>query len=408
VVGENQWSDSDQLLIRSELVACILFVALTFQAVSPQIAVVHEWLVKHAGSERVVEQILQGYPQADVFSLVDFLDDELRFFIQNKPVTTSFIQHLPFARKHFRQYLPLMPLAVEQFDLSDYDIVISSNHAVAKGVLTRADQLHISYVHTPIRYAWDLHHQYLSGAGLTKGVKGAIARTLLHYLRLWDVTTANRVDDFLANSHYVARRIWKTYRRKAHVIYPPVQVDRFKPQQQRDEFYFVLSRFVPYKRVDLIVQAFAHLQLPVVIMGDGPDEAKLQHLATKNVTLLSPQSDAIVTDYMNRCKAFVYAAEEDFGIAAVEAQAAGAPVIAFGKGGVTETVIPGKTGLFFQEQTVESVVEAVKEFEARSWDFVPEALRLHADQFSPECFQAQFSQYVDQRWDQFCAENAIQ
>ncbi len=220
----------------------------------------HEWLVKHAGSERVVEQIVQIYPQADVFSLVDFLEDDLRFFIHHKPVTTSFIQHLPFARKHFRQYLPLMPLAIEQFDVSAYDLIISSSHAVAKGILTRADQLHISYVHTPIRYAWDLHHQYLAGSGLSSGMKGAIARTMLHYLRLWDVATANRVDYFLANSRYVARRIWKTYRRDAQVIYPPVHVDRFTPQRQRDEFYFVLSRFVPYKRVDLIVQAFAQLQ----------------------------------------------------------------------------------------------------------------------------------------------------
>ncbi|MEM9450651.1 MAG: glycosyltransferase [Cyanobacteria bacterium P01_E01_bin.6] len=375
---------------------------------SNRIAVIHEWLVKHAGSERVVEEILRVYPDADLFSLVDFLDDNARFFIQNKSVTTSFIQHLPFAAKHFRQYLPLMPVAIEQFDLSPYDIVISSNHAVAKGVLTRADQLHVSYVHTPIRYAWDLHHQYLNGAGLTTGVKGAIARIMLHYLRLWDVSTANRVDAFVANSRYVARRIWKTYRRQADVIYPPVHVDRFRPQRQRDDFYFVLSRFVPYKRVDLIVQAFAHLQRPLIVMGDGPDAARLQQLATDNVTLLSPQSDEVVTDYMNRCKAFVYAAEEDFGIAAVEAQAAGAPVIAFGKGGVTETVIPGKTGLFFNEQTVESVILAIKQFEETSQQFSLEHLQRHADQFSPERFQHQFSRYVDHAWDQFRTENGIQ
>ena len=372
-----------------------------------QIAVVHEWLVKHAGSERVVEQILQLYPHSDIFSLVEFLDDGLRHVIQHKSVTTSFIQRLPFAHKHFRQYLPLMPLAIEQFDLSDYDIVISSNHVVAKGALTRADQLHISYVHTPIRYAWDFHHQYLNGSGLTQGVKGAIARVMLHYLRLWDVTAANRVDAFIANSRYVARRIWKTYRRKADVIYPPVQVDRFCPQRQRDDFYFVLSRFVPYKRVDLIVNAFAKLRRPLIIMGDGPDAEMLHHLATDNITVLPPQSDSVVTDYMNRCKAFVYAAEEDFGIAAVEAQAAGAPVIAFGKGGITETVIPGKTGLFFHEQTVESVIEAIRVFEATFQDVDPDQLRHHADQFSPERFQQQFSRYVDHAWDQFHTGNEI-
>ena len=372
-----------------------------------QIAVVHEWLVKHAGSERVVEQILQLYPHSDIFSLVEFLDDGLRHVIQHKPVTTSFIQRLPFAHKHFRQYLPLMPLAIEQFDLSDYDIVISSNHVVAKGALTRADQLHISYVHTPIRYAWDFHHQYLNGSGLTQGVKGTIARVMLHYLRLWDVAAANRVDAFIANSRYVARRIWKTYRRKADVIYPPVQVDRFCPQRQRDDFYFVLSRFVPYKRVDLIVNAFAKLRRPLIIMGDGPDAEMLHQLATDNITVLPPQSDSVVTDYMNRCKAFVYAAEEDFGIAAVEAQAGGAPVIAFGKGGITETVIPGKTGLFFHEQTVESVIEAIRVFEATFQDVDPDQLQHHADQFSPERFQQQFSRYVDHAWDQFHIENEI-
>jgi glycosyltransferase involved in cell wall biosynthesis len=373
-----------------------------------QVAIVHEWLVKHAGSERVVENILQLYPHADLFSLVDFLSDQQRFFIQNKSVTTSFIQHLPFARKHFRQYLPLMPLAIEQFDLSDYDIVVSSNHAVAKGVLTRADQLHISYVHTPIRYAWDLHHQYLNGAGLTSGVKGAIARVMLHYLRLWDVATANRVDAFVANSRYVARRIWKTYRREADVIYPPVQVERFTPQRQRDDFYFVLSRFVPYKRVDLIVKAFAHLQYPLIVMGDGPDEARLHQMATDNITLLSPQSDDVVANYMNRCKAFVYAADEDFGIAAVEAQAAGAPVIAFGKGGVTETVIPGKTGIFFSEQKVDSVIQAVKQFEQMKSTFSSEHLQVHANQFSPGRFQTRFAQYVDRTWKRFRSENALQ
>ncbi|MEL6223738.1 MAG: glycosyltransferase [Cyanobacteria bacterium J06627_8] len=373
-----------------------------------RMAIVHEWLVKHAGSERVVEQILQAYSQANLFSLVDFLKDDQRFFIQNKSVTTSFIQHLPFANPHFRQYLLLMPLAIEQFDLSEFDIVVSSNHAVAKGVLTRADQLHISYVHTPIRYAWDLHHQYLNGAGLTRGIKGAIARVMLHYLRLWDVATANRVDAFVANSRYVARRIWKTYRRSADVIYPPVQVERFKPQRQRDDFYFVLSRFVPYKRVDLIVQAFAQLRYPLVIMGDGPDEPRLRQLATDNITFVSPQSDATVTDYMNRCNAFVYAADEDFGIAAVEAQAAGAPVIAFGKGGITETVIPGKTGIFFHEQTVESVIQAVMQFEQSAQTFSCDQLQSHASQFSPERFQRQFTRYVDLTWDRFQTENGLQ
>lgn len=373
-----------------------------------KLAIVHEWLVTRAGSEQVVEQILAHYPDADLFSLVEFLPDHLKFFIQHKSVSTSFLQRLPFAEKHFRQYLPLMPLAVEQFDLDRYDVVVSSSHAVAKGALTRADQLHISYVHTPIRYAWDLHHSYLKGPGLSRGVKAIAVRATLHYLRLWDVATANRVDHFVANSRYIARRIWKTYRRPATVIYPPVAVDRFRPARQRDDFYLTVSRFVPYKRVDLIVAAFAQLGLPLVVIGDGSDRAKLQPLFTPNITWLGQQPDAVVTDYMQRCKAFVFAAEEDFGITPVEAQAAGAPVIAYGRGGVTETVIPGKTGQLFPEQSIESLIEAITQFETSQQSFDPDMLHEHAAHYSPERFRKEFSTFVDQKWAQFQQGDGIE
>ncbi|NET48544.1 MAG: glycosyltransferase family 4 protein [Merismopedia sp. SIO2A8] len=375
-------------------------------------AIVHEWLVKQAGSERVMAEMLMAYPEADLFSLVDFLTDDLREFIQHKTATTSFIQHLPLSQSHFRQYLPLMPMAIEQFDLSPYDLILSSHHAVAKGAVTRADQLHISYVHTPIRYGWDLQHQYLRSidhsASKLRGGRSLLTRLILHYLRIWDVTSANRVDFFLANSHYIARRIWKTYRRSAHVIYPPVQVDRFQPQSQRDDFYFVLSRFVPYKRVDIIVSAFTQLGLPLIVVGDGPEQSTIEPLAGPNVTLLPPQPEAAIADYMNRCKAFVYAAEEDFGIAPVEAQAAGAPVIAYGKGGVLETVVPEKTGLFFEQQTPESVMAAVKTFEAQQALFDIEALCENAARFGPERFQQELYQFIDQAWQRFHTQNAVQ
>lgn len=373
-----------------------------------KVAIVHEWLASYAGSEKVVEQMLHLYPQADLFSLVDFLPDSLRHFIHHKPVQTSFIQRLPFAKTKFRSYLPLMPLAVEQLDLSAYDLVLSSNHAVAKGITTRANQLHISYVHTPIRYAWDLQQQYLRESNLDRGLRGLIAQLTLHYLRLWDVTTANRVDYFLANSHYVARRIWKTYRRPAHVIYPPVAVERFQPRPNRDPFYFTLARFVPYKRVDLIVRAFRQMGLPLVVMGDGPDRARIERLATGNIYLLPPQPDEVVADYLSRCKAFVFAAEEDFGITPVEAQAAGAPVIAYGKGGVTETVIAGKTGLFFPDQTVESLIDAVTQFESGAYHFEPEQLRQQAERFSPEHFRQAFTQFVEQKWTTFQQRDGIE
>jgi glycosyltransferase involved in cell wall biosynthesis len=371
-------------------------------------AVVHEWLVTYAGSERVMEQMLLLYPDADLFSLVEFLPPELKFFIQHKPVTTSFLQKLPFANPHFRNYLPLMPLAIEQFDLSDYDLVLSSNHAVAKGVTTRADQLHICYMHTPVRYAWDLQQQYLQGAKLNRGIKSGLTQLVLHYLRLWDVASANRVDHFVANSRYVAQRIRKTYRRPAKVIYPPVAVERFVPQLQRDDFYFVLSRFVPYKRVRLIVEAFNRLGLPLIVVGDGAERDYLKSIAKRNITILSHQPEAIVIDLMQRCKAFVFAAAEDFGISLVEAQAAGAPVIAYGKGGASETVISGVTGLLFPEQTVESLIEAIKLFESGQLKFEPEKLHYHAEKFAPDHFRQQFFDYIESKWTDFQRKDALQ
>jgi glycosyltransferase involved in cell wall biosynthesis len=371
-------------------------------------AVVHEWLVTYAGSERVVEQLLALYPESDLFSLVEFLPDELRHFIQHKSVTTSFLQRLPFANPHFRQYLPLMPLAIEQFDLSAYDVILSSSHAVAKGVLTRADQLHLCYVHTPVRYAWDLQQQYFQGGQLKGGARRLLAQWVLHYLRLWDVATVNRVDHFIANSEYVARRIWKTYRREAQVIYPPVAIDRFQPHDRREEFYFTLSRFVPYKRVDLIVSAFNQLGLPLVVIGDGPDWKQVNSIARPNVQLLGRQPDEVVVKYMQRCKAFVYAAAEDFGITLVEAQSAGAPVITYGKGGATESIVPEKTGLFFSEQTVESVVEAIKQFESGKYRFNPDDLRQNAEQFAPDQFRQKISRFVEQKWALFQRRNALE
>ncbi|WOD40915.1 glycosyltransferase family 4 protein [Nodosilinea sp. E11] len=366
------------------------------------VAVVHEWLASRAGSEKVVEQLLAVYPQADVFSLVEFLAPEAAGLIPpGTRVQTSFIQNLPWARQHFRQYLPLMPLAIEQFDLSAYDLVISSNHAVAKGVLTRPHQLHISYVHTPIRYAWDLQHQYLQQAGLTGGVKSAITRLLLHYLRLWDLAAAHRVDCFVANSRYVARRIWKTYRRPATVIYPPVAIDRFRWQQPRDNFYLTVSRCVPYKRVDLTVEAFNRLGLPLVVIGDGPALGALQQAAKSNISFLRNPSDAVVSDYMERCRGFVFPAEEDFGITVVEAQAAGAPVIAYGRGGCAETVIDGKTGILFHRQTVDHLVQAVQQFEQNRGSFGAETIRNQAETFSEQRFQRELTTYVADKWLKF-------
>ncbi|TVQ10575.1 MAG: glycosyltransferase family 4 protein [Leptolyngbya sp. DLM2.Bin27] len=341
-------------------------------------------------------------PQADLFSLVKFLEPEAASLVPpGTNVQTSFIQNLPWARRHFRQYLPLMPLAVEQFDLSAYDLVLSSNHAVAKGVITRPHQLHVSYMHTPIRYAWDLQQQYLEQAGLTSGVKSALTRLILHYLRLWDLAAAHRVDCFVANSRYVARRIWKTYRRPATVIYPPVAIDRFRWQQPRDDFYLTVSRCVPYKRVDLTVAAFNQLGLPLVVIGDGPALETLQKLAKANITFLRNPADAVVSDYLERCRGFIFPAEEDFGITVVEAQAAGAPVIAYGKGGCGETVVEGKTGVLFHRQSVDHLVQAVQHFDQCRAEFAPEPIRQWAETFSEPRFCQELTVYLSQKWLKF-------
>lgn len=382
---------------------------MSFETLPAAVAIVHEWLVSRAGSEKVVEQMLAVCPGADVFSLVQFLEPEAVSLIPpGTRVETSFIQNLPGARRHFRQYLPLMPLAVEQFDLSAYDLVLSSNHAVAKGVLTRPHQLHVSYVHTPIRYAWDLQHQYLQQAGLTRGAKSALTRLILHYLRLWDLAAAHRVDCFVANSRYVARRIWKTYRRPATVIYPPVAVDRFCWQQPRDDFYLTVSRCVPYKRVDLTVEAFNRLGLPLVVIGDGPALAELQRAAKPNITFLRNPTDAVVSDHMARCRGFIFPAEEDFGITVVEAQAAGAPVIAYGRGGCVETVQPGKTGLLFSQQTVDHVVQAVQHFAQHGVEFGAEAIRHHAETFSEARFRQELTTYLAHTWLKFQQGNELE
>ncbi|WP_322103407.1 glycosyltransferase family 4 protein [Paraburkholderia sp. J41] len=365
-----------------------------------RVAVVHEWLATYAGSEKVVEQILQLFPDADLYSVVDFFPDEQRGVLGGKRARTSFIQHLPRARTSFRAYLPLMPLAIEQFDLSGYDLVISSNHAVAKGVLTGPHQVHVSYVHSPIRYAWDLQHQYLAEAGMRRGPKSWIVRALLHYMRIWDQRTAHGVDAFIANSAFVGRRIHKAYGSDATVVYPPVDVERFQLGQEREDVYLIASRMVPYKRIPLIVEAFAKMpSRRLVVIGDGPDFARCKALATPNVTLLGFQSDAVLVDWMQRARAFVFAAEEDFGISVVEAQACGTPVVALGRGGVREIVVESAdperaTGLFFHEQSVEAIVDAVERFEAAP-PLRPEVCRRNALRFTAERFKREFMGVVE-------------
>lgn len=372
-----------------------------------KIAIVADWLTTYAGSERVLEQIIACYPQADLFAVVDFVPEEARGFLLGKHPKTTFIQRLPFARRFARHYLPLMPMAVEQIDLSGYDLILSSSHAVAKGVIVGPDQLHISYVHSPIRYAWDLQHQYLAESGLDKRAIGWLARWFLHKIRLWDVRTQYGVDRFVANSCFIARRIKRVYGRKAQVIYPPVDVDAFSLCESKDDFYLTASRMVPYKRMDLIVEAFAAMpEKKLVVIGDGPDFEKIRAKAAKNVLLMGYQPFSVLRDHMQRAKAFVFAAEEDFGIAPVEAQACGTPVIAFGKGGALETVRGspdhgvGRTGVFFGNQTVSAIVKAVADFEANT-SFSATAIRKHAEMFSVACFKSNYMSCVESAWSEW-------
>lgn len=365
-----------------------------------KIAIVCDWLVTYAGAEKVLEQILNVFPEADLFAVVDFLPEGQRDFIKNKKVTTTFIQNLPRARKKYRNYLPFMPIAIEQLDLSRYDVVISSSHCVAKGVLTGPDQIHISYVHSPIRYAWDLQHQYLREAGLTHGLKSKIARLIMHYMRIWDTRTSNGVDYFIANSHFIARRIWKCYRREAEVIYPPVDVDKFTFCDKKEDFYLTASRMVPYKKMDLIVEAFSKMpDKQLVVIGQGPDFIKIKKLAGPNVKLMGYQPDSVLQDYMQRAKAFVFAAEEDFGITPVEAQACGTPVIAYGKGGSLETVRgygekEKPTGIFFSDQKAQNLVDAVVSFEKISENIFAKDCRENAERFSVPVFRKKIRKYI--------------
>ena len=370
-------------------------------------ALVHEWLTPEAtgGSELVVQEIL-NHIDANLYALIDFESSNSESYLYKRQIGTTFLQHLPYARNGVQKYLPLLPLAIEQLDLRQYDVILSSSHAVAKGILTTPDQLHICYCHTPMRYAWDLTFDYLRQSKLGHGAAGWVTRYLLHRLRQWDVLSANRVDYFIANSHHTARRIWRCYRREATVIYPPVNVDNLPFLPEKADYYLTVSRLVSYKQVSLIVKAFNQLQLPLVIIGTGAEMPKIREIANSNIQILGWQPDDVVKKYMARAKAFVYAACEDFGIALVEAQACGTPVIAYGAGGALETVrdlrsyMDTATGIFFKRQTEADVMEAVEKFEMYQSSFNPEYMRSHASQFSSQVFAERYLKFIDQCYKQ--------
>lgn len=363
-------------------------------------AIVHDWLISTVGGgENSLEAIHKLFP-SPIYTLVHDRKKLKGTYFENLELVSSFIQKFPKSSQKYRTYLPFFPLAIEQFDMQPYDLIISSSHCVAKGVLTHPDQLHISYCYTPVRYAWDLMHQYLRESGLNKGLKGCFAKMVLHYLRGWDIHASRRVDHFVAISHYVARRIQKFYGRESEVIYPPVDATFYQMKEQKENYYVTASRFVPYKKMDLIVEAFSKMpDKKLIVVGDGPDWAKVKEKASVNVELLGYQSNEVLKQLLQNAKGFVFAAVEDFGILPVEAMACGTPVIAFGKGAIRETVIENETGTFFEEQTVGSIIEAVVRFEKRSFD--PHKCAERAQFFSLERFNQKFYAFVHQKYAEF-------
>jgi glycosyltransferase involved in cell wall biosynthesis len=367
-------------------------------------AIVHDLILAMGGAENTLESIYKVYP-SPIFTLVLNKDGIKDSLLSKATIITSFIQRFPRVLKKYRTYLPFYPIAIEQFDLRKYDIVLSSSFIVAKGIITNTEQLHICYLHNPIRPAWELYQQFLSQSNNGKGLKGFFTRVIFHYLRQWDVLSANRVDHFIANSNYTAKRIKKIYNRDADVIYPPVNIDSFELEECKEAYYITASRLVYHKRIDLIVKAFAlSPDKKLIVLGDGPEIKKLRSMATPNVEIMGYQPKEVLIGCLQKAKAFVFAAQEDFGIAPIEAMACGTPVLAFGKGGTLETVIEGKTGLFFYEQSVESICNCITDFESGLHTFSPKAIRKHATKFSVKRFEQEFRELTGQKINDFYTE----
>jgi glycosyltransferase involved in cell wall biosynthesis len=368
-----------------------------------KVALIQEWLVTVGGSDKVVKAILDVFPDADIYTLVAKKEicDELG--IPWERVHTSFIQHMPLGTKKHRAYLPLFPFAIEQFDLRGYDVVISSSHCVAKGVLTKADQMHITYCHSPIRYCWDMYNEYLEESHLYKGLKSWLVRYMLHRIRKWDLLSAFRVDYFITNSDYVGQRVRSTYRRESTTIHPNIDIDRFELCEEKQDYYLASSRLVAYKKIDIIIEAFNRMpEKKLVVIGGGPNLESYRKAAGPNVDVMGYQPFDVLKERMQHAKAFVFAADEDFGMIPIEAQSCGTPVIAYGHGGSLETVNENVTGLFFDEQTPEAIIQAVKKFESRGHKpFDYKTCREWAEGFSEERFKKEIKAFVEEKYKEF-------
>jgi glycosyltransferase involved in cell wall biosynthesis len=375
------------------------------EVLTMRVAIIHDWLTGMRGGEKCLEVLCELFPEADLFTLLH-IPGSVSPLIERRPIKSSFIQSLPFSKKSYRTYLPLFPMAIERFSLKGYDLILSCSHCVAKGVIPSPDALHISYLLTPMRYAWDMYGEYFGNG------RNGIIPFFIHYLRMWDVTSSQRVDHFISISRHVENRVKKFYRRETEVIHPPVDTKRFRLQKEKEDFFLIVSSLVPYKRIDLAVEAFNRSGYPLRIIGSGPGENRLRRRAKSNIEFLGWLPDEKVADYFSKCRALIFPGEEDFGIVPLEAMACGKPVIAYGKGGVLETVISceaehkvkgiSPTGLFFYEPQVGSLIDAMKEFNQIENDFDPEAIRRHSLQWDREIFKEKIKKTILQKMESRC------
>lgn len=366
------------------------------------IALVHDWLPFMGGAERVLTNFLELYPSSTIYTTIcnkKRLDSPLK----EAKIITSYLQKNNKEIKNHRRLFPFMPTAIESFNLNEYDIVLSSSSSVAKGVITKPDTMHICYCHSPMRYAWEFSHEYAGKMAGKGNLKSKILSYFLTCIRLWDNTSADRVDYFIANSENVAKRIWKHYRRESVVIHPPVRCNLFDISEVDEDYFLIVSRLQEYKRIDLAIEAFNQLGLPLVVIGDGPEKKKLQARANSNIKFLGRESDEVIKEYYARCRAFIFPGEEDFGITPLEAMASGRPVIAYGKGGAMETIIENKTGIFFENQKSEDLVEAIKRFE--NMTFSKSEIRKHAESFDEEIFKRKMKEFIDGKYIEFKSLN---
>lgn len=367
-----------------------------------KIALVHDWLPFMGGAERVLTNFFELYPEAPIYTTI-CNRSKINGPLLQANIITSNLQKKNKEIKNHRKLFPFMMTAIESFNLNEYDVVLSDSSSVAKGAITPPDTMHICYCHSPMRYAWEFSHEYAGKMAGKGGIKAKLLSYFLTGVRLWDNTSSDRVDYFIANSHNVAKRIWKHYRRESIVIHPPVRCNLFNISDVDEDYFLIVSRLQEYKKIDLAIEAFNKLGLPLVIIGDGPDRQKLENMAKSNIKFLGRESDEVIKEHYAKCRAFLFTGEEDFGITPLEAMASGRPVIAYRKGGALETVVEDKTGVFFDNQSCEELIKAIKKFENMIFD--KKKIRKHAECFDEEIFKKKIKKFIDEKYKEFRQEN---